>query len=150
MDFYGRNDITLGGFLERYCFRETYTCPSESCDTPMVDHVRRFVHDHGCIQIVLKKLDAPIHGYQNSILTWAWCRKCKRVGTWVVSSQGLSWSFKPLHTQGWGFSQGAVQVLSVVTYTGVGFLTGGCPGLVSGNIHRGGVSHRGLSRSCQW
>ncbi len=79
MDFYGRNDIPFGSFLERYCFRESYQCPSESCDTPMVDHIRRFVHDTGCLQIVLKKLDVPIPGYQNNILMWGWCRKCKQV-----------------------------------------------------------------------
>ena len=79
MDFYGRNDIPFGSFLERYCFREAYQCPSESCDMPMVDHVRRFVHETGCLQIVLKKLDVPIPGYQNNILMWGWCRKCKQV-----------------------------------------------------------------------
>lgn len=37
MDFYGQNDIPLGSFLTKYCFRESYVCPSKSCDTPMVD-----------------------------------------------------------------------------------------------------------------
>ena len=45
MDFYGRNDITLGGFLERFCFNTNYACPSASCQAPMTAHVRRFVHD---------------------------------------------------------------------------------------------------------
>ena len=87
MDFYGRNDIPFGSFLERYCFREAYQCPSESCDTPMVDHIRRFVHETGCLQIVLKKLDVPIPGYQNNILMWGWCRKCKQVSYHVHVSQ---------------------------------------------------------------
>ena len=26
MEFYGRNDITLGGFLEIYCFRYCFIC----------------------------------------------------------------------------------------------------------------------------
>lgn len=38
MKFYGQNDIMLGQFLERYCFR-SYICPS--CNLPMLDHIRR-------------------------------------------------------------------------------------------------------------
>ncbi len=79
MDFYGRNDVTLGGFLERYCFRESYCCPSRSCDTLMVNHIRRFIHHTGSIQVLLKKLDAPMPSGQNNILMWEWCRKCKQV-----------------------------------------------------------------------
>ncbi|CAB1347044.1 unnamed protein product [Coregonus sp. 'balchen'] len=56
MEFYGKNDLTLGIFLERYCFRPSYQCPSMFCETPMVHHVRRFVHGSGCVQIVLKEL----------------------------------------------------------------------------------------------
>ncbi|KAL3891964.1 hypothetical protein ACJMK2_004204 [Sinanodonta woodiana] len=79
MEFYGKNDITLGGFLERFCFRQSYVCPSDSCDTPMVDHIRRFVHGNGCIAIVLKKLDNVIAIAKTNILMWSWCRKCKQV-----------------------------------------------------------------------
>ena len=44
MDFYGHNDIPLGGFLERFCFRESYRCPNEACTTSLVNHLRRCVH----------------------------------------------------------------------------------------------------------
>lgn len=40
MHFYGQNDIRLGSFLDRYCFRTTYIC--SSCNLPMLDHVRRY------------------------------------------------------------------------------------------------------------
>ena len=83
MDYYGRNDVPLGSFLERYCFKEFYKCPSQSCEVPMVDHVRRFVHSGGCIQIVLKKLDQAIPKHQNNILMWSWCKKCKQVSVIV-------------------------------------------------------------------
>ncbi|XP_048238602.1 1-phosphatidylinositol 3-phosphate 5-kinase-like isoform X1 [Haliotis rufescens] len=79
MEFYGNNDITLGGFLERYCFRKSYSCPSVTCDTPMVHHIRRFAHDKGYLNVVLKKLDSVIAGGQNNILMWSWCCRCKQV-----------------------------------------------------------------------
>jgi hypothetical protein len=49
------------------------------CDTPMVHHIRRFVHGQGCVQIILKELDSPVPGYQHTILTYSWCRMCKQV-----------------------------------------------------------------------
>ncbi|XP_047299632.1 1-phosphatidylinositol 3-phosphate 5-kinase isoform X17 [Homo sapiens] len=91
MEFYGKNDLTLGIFLERYCFRPSYQCPSMFCDTPMVHHIRRFVHGQGCVQIILKELDSPVPGYQHTILTYSWCRICKQV-TPVVALSNESWS----------------------------------------------------------
>ncbi|KAM9486061.1 1-phosphatidylinositol 3-phosphate 5-kinase isoform 9-T9 [Clarias gariepinus] len=91
MEFYGKNDLTLGIFLERYCFRPSYQCPSMYCDTPMVHHIRRFVHGNGCVQIVLKELDSPVPGYQHTILNYSWCRICKQV-TPVVPLSNDSWS----------------------------------------------------------
>uniref|UniRef100_A0A8C4QV24 1-phosphatidylinositol-3-phosphate 5-kinase n=1 Tax=Eptatretus burgeri TaxID=7764 RepID=A0A8C4QV24_EPTBU len=91
MEFYGRNDITLGMFLERYCFRPSYQCPSLCCDTPMVQHVRRFVHGDACLQILLKELESPVPGYQHTLLTWAWCRRCQQT-TPVVPLSTDSWS----------------------------------------------------------
>ncbi|XP_053536660.1 1-phosphatidylinositol 3-phosphate 5-kinase isoform X2 [Ictalurus punctatus] len=91
MEFYGKNDLTLGIFLERYCFRPSYQCPSMYCETPMVHHVRRFVHGSGCVQIVLKELDSPVPGYQHTILNYSWCRICKQV-TPVVPLSNDSWS----------------------------------------------------------
>ncbi|XP_028663874.2 1-phosphatidylinositol 3-phosphate 5-kinase isoform X2 [Erpetoichthys calabaricus] len=91
MEFYGKNDLTLGIFLERYCFRPSYQCPSMFCETPMVHHIRRFVHGSGCVQIVLKELDSPVPGYQHTILTYSWCKMCKQV-TPVVPLSNESWS----------------------------------------------------------
>ncbi|KAM6955949.1 1-phosphatidylinositol 3-phosphate 5-kinase isoform 1-T1 [Lycodopsis pacificus] len=91
MDFYGKNDLSLGVFLERYCFRPSYHCPSMFCETPMVHHIRRFVHGSGCVQIVLKELDSPVPGYQHTILNYSWCRICKQV-TPVVPLSNDSWS----------------------------------------------------------
>ncbi|XP_078118730.1 1-phosphatidylinositol 3-phosphate 5-kinase isoform X2 [Sander vitreus] len=91
MEFYAKNDLSLGVFLERYCFRPSYQCPSMFCETPMVHHIRRFVHGSGCVQIVLKELDSPVPGYQHTILNYSWCRICKQV-TPVVPLSNDSWS----------------------------------------------------------
>ncbi|XP_045431512.1 1-phosphatidylinositol 3-phosphate 5-kinase isoform X5 [Pipistrellus kuhlii] len=69
----------------------SYQCPSMFCDTPMAHHIRRFVHGQGCVQIILKELDAPVPGYQHTILTYSWCRVCKQV-TPVVALSNESWS----------------------------------------------------------
>jgi len=61
------------------CVRPSYHCPSMYCETPMVHHIRRFVHGGGCVQIVLKELDSPVPGYQHTILNYSWCRICKQV-----------------------------------------------------------------------
>lgn len=79
MDLYGRNDISLGMFLERYCFRKTYLCPARQCDTPMLHHLRRFVHEQGCVTIALKELEKPIAGSGENILMWNGCSVCKTV-----------------------------------------------------------------------
>ena len=91
MEYYGRNDVTLGGFLERYCFREMYRCSNRMCDTPMMQHVRRFVHGTGCIQVVMRKLDIPMAGSPDTIYTWTYCRKC-REGSPVSTLSTDAWS----------------------------------------------------------
>lgn len=65
-----------------FCQRSSYQCPSMFCDTPMVHHIRRFVHGQGCVQIILKELDSPVPGYQHTILTYSWCRICKQVNVY--------------------------------------------------------------------
>lgn len=80
MDFYGQNDIPLGSFLTKYCFRESYVCPSKSCDTPMVDHEKRFVHGNGCVQVTLHEVAALPEKYTSqSIFMWSYCTQCKTV-----------------------------------------------------------------------
>lgn len=90
MDFYGRNDIPLGCFLERYCFRSTYNCPSKSCDTPMVHHVRRFVHNVGCVTICLNHFENEFS--EDHIVMWTWCIKCQTVSP-VVTMSADTWSY---------------------------------------------------------
>ena len=89
MEFYGRNDISLGGFLERYCFHNNYACPLASCQSPMTAHVRRFVHDSNCILVIIRQLANPVNGAtpgdDRSILMWSWCKKCKQVTDPIIN-----------------------------------------------------------------
>ncbi|KAG8233389.1 hypothetical protein J437_LFUL013169 [Ladona fulva] len=105
MEFYGHYDIPLGKFLERYCFSPSYLCPSETCDVPMLSHIRRFVHGGGCVQLALKELEHSItsvyignsakenmeSGGKSSIVTWSWCQLCKMACPVVPLTQE-SWS----------------------------------------------------------
>jgi 1-phosphatidylinositol-3-phosphate 5-kinase len=61
MEIYGNHDIPMGRFLEEYCFRQAYKCPSKNCATPMLRHIRRFVHDGGCVQVKSKKFQSGLH-----------------------------------------------------------------------------------------
>jgi len=114
MDFYGRNDIALGGFLERYCFHTQYACPSSSCQAPMVGHVRRFVHDTSSILVIIRQLANPVNNnsttnttpgkttaavlsnpsisVDRSILMWSWCKKCKQVSP-IATMSPETWHF---------------------------------------------------------
>ncbi|KAF7268563.1 hypothetical protein GWI33_018316 [Rhynchophorus ferrugineus] len=90
MDFYGTNDIPIGCFLERYCFRPTYACPSKTCVTPMVKHIRRFVHNSGCVTITLNNFESEFA--EENIVMWSWCTKCQSVSP-VVPMSADTWSY---------------------------------------------------------
>lgn len=89
MTFYGEQDIMLGQFLEHYCFRRSYMCPS--CNLPMLSHVRRFVHSLGCVQVKLIEDDRQQNN--SDILMTSWCSICHSwtpsvpisVDTWCLS-----------------------------------------------------------------
>lgn len=87
MEFYGRNDIALGAFLERYCFR--FDCTSASCDVPMSAHTRRFVHSNGALNIKVRNLESPLPSAK--ILMWTWCPKCPVV-TNIRCMSPATWS----------------------------------------------------------
>lgn len=90
MAFYGDNDIPLGCFLERYCFRRTYQCQSKTCETPMLKHIRRFVHNMGCVSISLNSFENDFA--EDNIVMWSWCSKCQSVSP-IVPMSTDTWSF---------------------------------------------------------
>lgn len=95
MDFYNRDDIPLGCFLERYCFNNSYHCQSRGCDTPMLHHIRRFVHGNGCVSLSLNtypsKLAAAMDD-RHRIVMWTWCTRCQLAGP-IVPMSTDTWSF---------------------------------------------------------
>ncbi|XP_058804589.1 1-phosphatidylinositol 3-phosphate 5-kinase isoform X2 [Phymastichus coffea] len=95
MDLYGRNDIALGRFLERYCLTTEYKCPAQNCRAQIAQHVRRFVHDGGCVHISLcaMNIDPFSQGQEksNQIFMWSKCTKCKGVSP-VVPISDDTWS----------------------------------------------------------
>ncbi len=88
MHFYGQDDIMLGSFLERYCFRSSYIC--SSCKLPMMDHVRRYAHSQGCIQVRLD--EDPNKTDTNSIYLFSKCKLCEEQ-TPRVKLSNETWCF---------------------------------------------------------
>ncbi|XP_034942912.1 1-phosphatidylinositol 3-phosphate 5-kinase [Chelonus insularis] len=92
MDLYGRNDIALGRFLERYCLTSEYKCPATACRAQIDQHGRRFAHDGSCVHISLKKISSDVFRQENQhILMWSKCIKCKNVSP-VVPMSSDTWS----------------------------------------------------------
>ncbi|XP_028029065.1 putative 1-phosphatidylinositol 3-phosphate 5-kinase isoform X2 [Bombyx mandarina] len=85
MEMYGRHDISLGAFLDKYCFNGDYKCTSNTCQVPMNQHVRRFVHGDVCITITCNTIGhsnvdkaRPQHAKQ--VMFWSRCERCGCAG----------------------------------------------------------------------
>ena len=48
-----QNDLTLGQFLEVYCFNTDYKCPNEVCQRSMLEHERAFIHSSGRLNVTV-------------------------------------------------------------------------------------------------
>lgn len=87
MDFYARNDIPLGSFLEKYCFRRDYKCPSVTCLIPTLEHERWFIHGNGSVCVSLCEIEnRPPEAYDERIIMWNWCPSCKQVSSMLPMS----------------------------------------------------------------
>ncbi|XP_064073343.1 1-phosphatidylinositol 3-phosphate 5-kinase isoform X1 [Vanessa tameamea] len=81
MEMYGRNDISLGAFLEKYCFNGDHKCPSANCHIPMNQHVRKFVHEDVCITITCNTIghsnvDKAKEEQSKHVTFWSRCSRC--------------------------------------------------------------------------
>ncbi|XP_062544870.1 putative 1-phosphatidylinositol 3-phosphate 5-kinase [Armigeres subalbatus] len=88
MQFYGQNDIMLGEFLERYCFRSSYIC--KSCNLPMMDHIRRYVHSQGCVHVKLSEDVSKVD--TGTILVISKCTICNE-GTKPAPMANDTWCY---------------------------------------------------------
>ncbi|CAB3220369.1 unnamed protein product [Arctia plantaginis] len=95
MEMYGRHDISLGAFLEKYCFNSDYKCTSHNCSVPMNQHVRRFVHGDVCITITCNTIghsnvDKVKEERSKQVMFWSRCEACGcSGGARVVSRRAL-------------------------------------------------------------
>ncbi|XP_052758943.1 1-phosphatidylinositol 3-phosphate 5-kinase [Galleria mellonella] len=98
MDMYGRHDISLGAFLQKYCFNPDYKCPSSNCQVPMNQHVRKFVHDDVCITITCNTIghsnvDKTKEESNKQVSFWSRCGACGAArGARAMSRAALSLS----------------------------------------------------------
>lgn len=82
MLYYGHNDISLGDFLKRYCFRPDYRC--QTCGSEMTKHQRHIVHGSSSLHISVQQLDIPIPRSNDGIFTWLACKHCTLVRVYIL------------------------------------------------------------------
>ncbi|XP_061714664.1 putative 1-phosphatidylinositol 3-phosphate 5-kinase [Cydia pomonella] len=85
MEMYGRNDITLGAFLDKYCFNSDSKCPSGGCSVPVNQHVRRFVHGDACLTVTCNVIqhsavDTRKDEHSKQVMFWSRCEQCGASG----------------------------------------------------------------------
>lgn len=73
IDFYWENDFSLGQFIENMCVNANTLC-NESCELPLKDHYRSYVHNNGKIDIFLESNN--LNASSSNIMTWGVCKKC--------------------------------------------------------------------------
>lgn len=80
INFYSPNDLTLGQFLETFCFSDKLRCSNPQCYKLLCEHERCFLHAKGKIRIYVtssfKKEDIDYRDPNDleSIFTWASCK----------------------------------------------------------------------------
>eukprot|EP01117_Protostelium_nocturnum_P012281 TRINITY_DN451_c1_g2_i2.p1 TRINITY_DN451_c1_g2~~TRINITY_DN451_c1_g2_i2.p1 ORF type:complete len:1716 (+),score=603.02 TRINITY_DN451_c1_g2_i2:129-5276(+) len=83
VDYYGESDITVGQFLETFCFNSNYKCKSPTCGKGVTEHIRSFVHGDGRINLMVSKaefqLKININIESERIITWTFCRICGKM-----------------------------------------------------------------------
>ena len=60
MESTGAQDIPLGYFLEKYCFRPHYKCQDHKCNSPLLQHIRKFCHSKWLRSDHFEAADCPM------------------------------------------------------------------------------------------
>jgi 1-phosphatidylinositol-3-phosphate 5-kinase len=55
-----QKDVTLGEFLEEFCFNPSHRCKVRDCNRDMIEHERTFLHGNGRLNISVCKADAQV------------------------------------------------------------------------------------------
>jgi len=92
MGLFGTYDISLGGFLENFCFNTEYICPNRGCNTAILEHIRKFCHGGGAVSVHMQQLEAPIMGEETDrLMMWKYCTQCELI-TPIVPVTSETWS----------------------------------------------------------
>ena len=78
MGFYDSGDIPIGAYLEDFCFSDESKCPHDDCDSPLRDHIRRFVLEDICITLKVQEAEENmmvLNVDENTIQTWRYCNE---------------------------------------------------------------------------
>lgn len=107
MTFYGRNDCTLGQFIDKAIHDNLVQfldpkaiCSGKGCDEPLARHCRAFVHNESRLIVYVEHWDGQIKTLLNAvpspdlITTWSACRVCGSATPFIpVSEEMQRYSF---------------------------------------------------------
>ena len=108
IEYYQLSDLTLGLFLEQYCFDTTYRCKYQGCNRSMLEHERCFMHGNGRLNITISEATIPVESLllsKSNILIWSSCKIC-----------GKATPYLPLSDQSWNYSFGKYLELSFYSF----------------------------------
>jgi 1-phosphatidylinositol-3-phosphate 5-kinase len=74
MEFYGKEDHTLGDFLDSKCVGSSQVCKAKNCGLQQILHYDSYIHHQVRIQCFCERFVCPIAGQELSILTWEYCK----------------------------------------------------------------------------
>ncbi|KZO89685.1 hypothetical protein CALVIDRAFT_603485 [Calocera viscosa TUFC12733] len=100
--FYGKDDLTLGQYIERAVNSISDHCPEKTCDKPMKNHSTVYIHNDSRVVITVEQMKdremwkgpaAAILEHPDRMITWSVCQTC-----------GLSTPVIPLTDESWRYS----------------------------------------------
>ncbi|KAH3683070.1 hypothetical protein WICPIJ_005943, partial [Wickerhamomyces pijperi] len=94
IDFYWKNDVTLGRYIEQLIYTSQSPCP-ENCGSNLGEHYRTYVHGNAKIDVMVEKSLSRPPTIANTIFNWSYCKEC-----------GFTSPFTPLSDSSWKMSFG--------------------------------------------
>eukprot|EP01135_Chromosphaera_perkinsii_P001317 Nk52_evm44s164 gene=Nk52_evmTU44s164 len=88
--YYGENDMTLGQYLDNFCFNSSFPCSDANCTEPMTRHSRSYIHGMARVNVGMEEFRAAIPEFKDVMLMWSWCKRCRQV-TPVVPMSNETW-----------------------------------------------------------
>lgn len=95
IDYYGRDDETLGSWLDSKSAAASQLCKAKACGLQQILHYDSYIHNEVRVQCFCERFVCPIGGQENSILTWEYCKMCESATPVSVVNEdamGFSWA----------------------------------------------------------